>query len=61
MSSINIDGKDYLVADLSDEVKALLASIQYVDKSMDDAKQKLAALQTARNSYGQDLKAALPK
>lgn len=59
MSKITIDGKEYDVDTLSNEVKAQLTSMQVVDQKIVEAKQQLAILQTARNAYGSDLKALL--
>ncbi len=61
MSNITIDGTEYLLADLSAEAKAQLTSLQVVDQKIIEAQQQLAILQTARNAYGNDLKALLPK
>lgn len=61
MSNITIDGTEYDVDTLSDEAKAQLASLQVVDKKIVETQQQLAILQTARNAYGNDLKALLPQ
>jgi hypothetical protein len=59
MSKVTIDGTEYDVESLSDEAKAQLTSLQVVDQKIAEAKQQLAILQTARNAYGNDLKAIL--
>jgi len=61
MSKVNIDGKDYVLADLSDDAKGFIASMQFIDQEMVELKKKLTVYQTARNTYGKDLKAAIKK
>jgi len=61
MSKVNIDGKDYLIADLSDSAKNCLASIQFIDQEVAEINKKLAVYQAARSTYGKDLKAAIKK
>jgi hypothetical protein len=60
MSNITIDNKEYDLNLLSDEAKAQLASIQFVDAELVRLNAKAAALQTARMAYGKALQAALP-
>ena len=57
----NIDNVDYETDKLSDEAKAQLVSIQYVDQELARLQAQAAALQTARIAYANALKAALPK
>jgi len=59
MTSITIDGKEYETDDMSDDAKAQLQSLQFVDNEIAREQMKLAALQTARNAYGQALQDAL--
>ena len=59
MASITIDGKEYETDDMSDEAKAQLQSLQFVDNEIAREQMKLAALQTARNAYAQALQSAL--
>ena len=60
MPTIKIDDKDYDLDSLSQEAKAQLASIQFVEQELARLQMQAAALQTARNAYLQGLKAALP-
>jgi hypothetical protein len=60
MPTIKIDDIDYDLDSLSQEAKAQLASIQYVEQELLRLQAQAAALQTARNAYLQALKAALP-
>jgi len=60
MSFIKIDDKEYDLDTLSQEAKAQLASIQFVEQELARLQMQAAALQTARNAYLQGLKAALP-
>ena len=60
MPTIKIDDKDYDLDSLSQEAKAQLASIQFVEQELARLQMQAATLQTARNAYLQGLKAALP-
>jgi hypothetical protein len=60
MTTINIDNKHYELESLSDEAKAQLACIQFVDSELARLQAKAAALQTARIAYSKALQAALP-
>ena len=60
MATITIDNKQYEVESLSDEAKAQLAAIQFVDSELARLQAKAAALQTARMAYSKALQAALP-
>lgn len=60
MSLITIDNKQYDLSALSDDAKAQLASIQFVDSELARLQAKAAALQTARIAYSKALQAALP-
>jgi hypothetical protein len=61
MPTIKIDGNDYELDQLSDEAKAQLASLQFVDNELARLQAKAAALQTARIAYARALNEALPK
>lgn len=60
MATINIDNKEYDLDTLSDECKAQLASIQFVDQELARLQAQAAVLQTAKAAYLQGLKASLP-
>ena len=60
MTTIKIDGKDYEVESLSEEAKAQLGSLQFVDSELAKLQAKAAVLQTARLSYAKALQSALP-
>jgi len=59
MPSIKIDEKDYELDDLSDEAKAQLASLQFVDAELQRINAQAAVLQTARMAYSKALNEAL--
>jgi cell division protein ZapA (FtsZ GTPase activity inhibitor) len=59
MAAITIDGKEYDVESLSDESKAQLGSLQYVDSELARLQSRVATLQTARIAYGRALKQTL--
>ena len=60
MTQITIDNKQYDLDNLSDDAKAQLASIQFVDSELARLQAKAAALQTARAAYSKALQAELP-
>lgn len=59
MATITIDGKEYDVDSLSEESKAQLVSLRYVDSELSRLQAQAATLQTARIAYGRDLKQTL--
>ena len=58
---MNIDGKDYLLEDLSKDALNQLSGINIVERKIADLQQDIGILQTARNAYAAALAAALPK
>lgn len=60
MPTIRIDNIDYELGSLSEEARAQLQSIQFVDQELARLQARMAAMQTARNAYVNALKAALP-
>jgi hypothetical protein len=60
MTNIKIDNKEYDLDTLSDECKAQLASIQFVEQELARLQAQAAVLQTAKSAYLQGLKASLP-
>jgi hypothetical protein len=58
--NITIDNQGYDLSDLSDEAKAQLASLQFVDAEIARLQAKMAAFQTARNAYAMALRQLLP-
>lgn len=60
MAKISIDSNEYDTDKFSEEAKAQLISIQYVDQELVRLQAQLAALQTARIAYANALKASLP-
>lgn len=60
MNKVIIDNKEYDLDSLSDECKAQLASIQFVEQELVRLQAQIAVLQTAKSTYAQALKAALP-
>ena len=59
MPNIKIDDIDYNTEDLSDNGKAQLASLQFLEVQMARLKSEIAVYQTARNSYVAALKSEL--
>ena len=60
MATLNIDNKEYELETLSEECKAQLASIQFVEQELVRLQAQTAALQTAKNAYLQALQKSLP-
>jgi len=58
---VTVDGISYKVAALSEEARAQVANLQFVDAQMVDLHAKLAIFQTARNSYQAALQQLLPR
>ena len=60
MPAIKIDNRDYDLDTLSEEARAQLQSLQFVDAELDRLQAQAAVLQTARMAYAKALQAALP-
>lgn len=61
MPKITVDGIEYNTEDLTENGKAQLASLQFLEIQMTKLKSEIAVYQTARNSYIAALKAELEK
>lgn len=61
MPKITVDGIDYNTEDLTDNGKAQLASLQFLEVQMNKLKAEIAVYQTARGAYVAALKAELEK
>ena len=59
MPKITIDEIEYNTEDLTENGKAQLASLQFLEVQMNKIESELAVYQTARNSYIRALKAEL--
>ena len=60
MATIKIDNQDYNLDTLSDEARAQLQSLQFVDAELSRLQAQAAVLQTARMAYAKALQVALP-
>ena len=60
MPQITIDNHTYDLDTLTDEAKAQLTSLQFVDAELQRLQAQTAVLQTARMAYSKALQAALP-
>ena len=56
MPKVTIDGIEYNSEDLSDNAKAQVASLQFLEVQMTKLKNELAIYQTARSTYVHALK-----
>jgi len=56
MPKITVDGIEYNTEDLSENGKAQLASLQFLEVQMKKLKSEIAVYQTARNAYVTALK-----
>ena len=61
MPKITVDDVDYNTEDLTDNGKAQLASLQFLEAQMQKLKNEISVYQTARNAYVAALKAELAK
>ena len=61
MPKITIDNIEYNTEDMSDNAKAQLASLQFLEVQMKKIKSEIAVYETAKNAYIQSLKAELDK
>jgi hypothetical protein len=61
MPKIKIGDLEYNTEDLSDNGKAQLASLQFLEVQMQKLQNEIAVFQTARAAYVAALKAELPK
>lgn len=59
--TVTVDGKEYLLENLSSEARAQLANVQAADQEIARLNTQLTLVQTARNSYALALAAELPK
>ena len=59
MPKFTVDGIEYNTEDLSDNGKAQLASLQFLEVQMQKLKSEISVYQTARNSYVLALKEEL--
>lgn len=59
MASINIDGKEYEIDDLSENAKQQLASLQFVQAEVRKLESQLAVYKTAGASYTTALKQSI--
>lgn len=61
MPKITVDGVEYNTEDLSDNGKAQLASLQFLEVQMNKLQSEIAVFQTAKVSYINALKVELEK
>lgn len=59
MPKLTIDGIEYNTEDLTDNGKAQLASLQFLEVQMNKLQSEIAVYKTARNSYVAALKAEI--
>lgn len=59
MPKITVDGIEYNTEDLSDNGKAQLASLQFLEVQLGKLQGEIAVYQTAKNAYLSALKAEL--
>ena len=59
--TINIDGKDFVLNNLTDNAKSQITNLQFVDAQIQQLNNELAIADTARIGYTNALKAELTK
>lgn len=57
---VTVDGASYRLSQLSEEARAQVTSLQYVDAQIADLNAKLAVFTTARAAYENALQQLLP-
>jgi len=58
---INIDGKEYVVSELSENARAQVTNLQFVDAQIQQLNNEWAVADTARIGYTNALKSELEK
>lgn len=58
---VSIDGVEYLISEMSDNAKAQITNIQFVDAQIQQLNNEWAVADTARIGYTRALKAELEK
>ena len=61
MPKITVDGVEYNTEDLSDNGKAQLASLQFLEVKMNKLQNEISVFQTAKGAYVAALKVELEK
>ena len=61
MANIKLDGVDYDIDSLSDEAKATVSSLQFVQSEIQRANANIAILKTAESAYVNSLKQEVEK
>lgn len=61
MAKVTVDGTEYETETLSDNGKAQVASLQFLQAHMQQLHNEIAVLETAKRSYQNALKAELAK
>ena len=59
MASVNFEGKDYDLEDLSDKAKANIVSLQFVQSELKRLQSQIAVLKTAEAAYAATLKSEI--
>ncbi|MBY4679056.1 DUF6447 family protein [Marinobacterium arenosum] len=60
-AKLTVDGREYLISELSPEAQADLQSLQFAKAEVQRLQAQLALAQTAANAYQQALIAKLPQ
>lgn len=60
-SILTIDGREYDLGSLSEQVRAQVTNLRVVDEEIRRIEQKLAICRTARNAYARALKGELDR
>lgn len=50
-NTVNVDGKEYNIEDISDKARTIISNIQFTDRELARLRMMNAALQTARQGY----------
>ena len=60
MAKVTIDGREFETDDLSDVAKQQLQNVAMSDRKLENLRNEMAMVQTARNAYAQNLANELP-
>ena len=61
MAKVTIDGKEYETDEMSEDARRQLTNVATCDRKLEELRNEVAMIQTARNSYARSLSELLGK
>jgi hypothetical protein len=55
MAKVTIDGKEYETDDMSEVARRQLQNVVFCDRKLEELRNEVAVIQTARNTYARNL------